>query len=204
MPALTYVQCGKLAVLGVVSSMCQRGPGLRRDDGPIGLLTRSVVDCSFWCLGSTYQTRTERYTPSGQNLYSDPKAERQMATSYKVPWADIYALNEYFYKEPVAGVAGAYMRTHKPYIVIAKKLGNALKALELARAVTITPYDGSWETAKFDIDEPPKYFIYGMPDGSQSLVDIHIIRLGEHLCPKQDLNFVLQDGDIIVPGALIC
>jgi hypothetical protein len=127
-----------------------------------------------------------------------------MVTAHKIPLAEIYALDEYYFKEPVAGVPGAYTRTHKPYIVVANKFGNALRTLELARAVTITPYDGSWETAKFEIGEPPKYYIYKLPDGRKSLIDIHILRLGEDLCPKQDLNFALRDGDIIVPGALIC
>ena len=91
-----------------------------------------------------------------------------MDISHKVPFAEIYARDEYYFKEPVVGVVGAFMRTCKPYIVVANTLGKALKTLELARAVILTPYDGSWEAVKFETGEPPKYFVYATSDGFES------------------------------------
>ena len=50
-----------------------------------------------------------------------------------------------------------------------------------------------------------KYFIYydeKAPDGV--LVDIHINRRGETICPKQNLDFVLEKNDEIRFGAPAC
>jgi hypothetical protein len=127
-----------------------------------------------------------------------------MTALHNPPLVEIYALDEFYSREPVAGVQGAFRRLHQPYIVFANVFGDALKKLELARSVKITPYDGSWEGSKFEHGEQPKYFIYKKTDGAQALADIHIFRHGEYVCPKQDLTFALRTGDIIVPGMLIC
>jgi len=50
-----------------------------------------------------------------------------------------------------------------------------------------------------------KYFIYygeKAPDGV--LVDIHINRRGDTICPKQNLNFVLEKNDEIHFGVPAC
>ena len=127
-----------------------------------------------------------------------------MPASLNPPLVEIYALDEFYLRQPVVGITGAFQRLHPSYIVFAKVFGDALKKLELARSVKITPYDGSWETLKFTHGEQPKYFIYKKADGIQTLADIHILRRGEEICPKQDLMFALCDGDIIVLGMLIC
>jgi hypothetical protein len=127
-----------------------------------------------------------------------------MAGRLNPPLVEIYALDEYYNREPVPGVLGAFRRLHQPYIVFANVLGDALKKLELIRSLRITPYDGSWEHLKFAPGEELKYFVYEKPDGYRTLTDIHIFGRGEETCPKQDLSFALRDGDIIVPGMLIC
>jgi len=58
-----------------------------------------------------------------------------------------------------------------------------------------------------------KYFIHtDLESGKQKLVDIHILRGvkehivigGESICIEQNINFEIQDGDIIDMGPLIC
>ncbi len=127
-----------------------------------------------------------------------------MAARLNPPLVEIYALDEFYSREPVPGIKGLFVRASLPYLAFANALGDALSKLESARAVKITPYDGSWEGAKFQPGEQAKYFVYEKPDGSRTLTDIHIRRLGEEICPRQDLTFALRDGDIIVPGGLIC
>lgn len=117
---------------------------------------------------------------------------------------ELYGIDEFYAREPVPGLNGLFVRAGPTYFAFANVLGEALSKLELARNVKITPYNGSWEAVKFAPGEQAKYFIYEKSDGSRTLVDIHILRRGEELCPKQDLTFALCDGDIIVPGALIC
>lgn len=45
------------------------------------------------------------------------------------------------------------------------------------------------------VEEPPPAF---------GNTDIHILRDGTELCPKQDLAFSLQDGDVVVFEVLFC
>ena len=131
-------------------------------------------------------------------------SSEHMIKSPNPPLVELYALDEFYSREPVIGVKGAFLRVHRPYIVFAKMLGDALTKLELARSVKITPYDGSWDGVAFVPGEQPKYFIYESADGTRRLADIHINRMGDEICPKQDLTFALRDGDIIIPCALIC
>ncbi len=84
-------------------------------------------------------------------------------------------------------------------------LGEALKLLEGQHSVCLTPYDGSWDSTPFESADERKYFIFN--DGGRfgdTLVDIHVERAGEEICPKQDLNFPLIDGDLIIFGVLVC
>lgn len=37
-----------------------------------------------------------------------------------------------------------------------------------------------------------------------SLVDIHIVRGDAELCPKQNLDFALEDADMVELGPLLC
>lgn len=70
--------------------------------------------------------------------------------------------------------------------------------------VVITPYDGSNPAVPFAPDEAPKYLVYRLGDGSFRLVDVHVQRDGEWVCPKQDLAFEVSDADEIEIGELIC
>ena len=36
------------------------------------------------------------------------------------------------------------------------------------------------------------------------LVDLHVIRGEESICVKQNLNFILQENDMVEMGTLIC
>jgi hypothetical protein len=163
---------------------------------------------SLASIGTMAVIHSKRTAPSFASLStafnSNRKTAEHMAARLNPPLVEIYALNEHHYREPVAGVPGAFRRLHQPYIVYANVLGDALKKLELARSVKITPYDGSGEHIKFAPGEQPKYFFYETPDGARTLVDIHIRGRGEEICPKQNLSFALRDGDIIVPDILIC
>lgn len=94
-------------------------------------------------------------------------------------------------------------RPEPPFQAEAAMLGDALRAYEKAFGVVITPYDGSVPEVPFPPGEPARYFFYRKADG-RKLVDIHIERGEDVICPKQDLEFPLRDGDVIQIGALIC
>jgi hypothetical protein len=57
-------------------------------------------------------------------------------------------------------------------------------------------------------DDSPKYFLYfELGDGKDDvarLVDIHVNRRGDEICPKQDLTFPLKAGDIVEILQCIC
>ena len=83
--------------------------------------------------------------------------------------------------------------------------GEALKLYADRHDIRLTPYDGSWDSLPSESKSEPKYFFFN--DGGRFgdiLVDIHVERGGEDICPKQDLEFPLLDGDIINIGALAC
>lgn len=72
-------------------------------------------------------------------------------------------------------------------------LGELLERLEAASGIRVVPHD------------PPKYFRY-YPVGSTEfyLVDVHVSRDGDEICPKQDLTFLLESGDSVEAGLLAC
>lgn len=76
----------------------------------------------------------------------------------------------------------------------AATLGELLRELERSTGARVVPHD------------PPKYFrYYASPDAVEyELVDIHVERNGECLCPKQDLGFSLLLNDKVIPGPLAC
>jgi len=91
-----------------------------------------------------------------------------------------------------------------PFLVDAQTLGDALSAYEERFSVDIKPYDGSIDHFPLEAGTPPKYFFYVQADGDQFVVDIHVTRGNEELCPKQDLVFALLADDLIEIGGLIC
>jgi hypothetical protein len=80
-------------------------------------------------------------------------------------------------------------------------LGEAIREYEQAFGVNITPYDASAALALLEADERPRYFVYAstLANGEREeiLVDIHVERHGEEICPKQDLTFRLLRGDVV-------
>jgi hypothetical protein len=80
-------------------------------------------------------------------------------------------------------------------------LGQAIWEYERAFGVTITPHDASAGLDLLEADERPKYFVYASTLASgereEFLVDIHVERLGEEICPKQDLTFRLLRDDVV-------
>ena len=91
----------------------------------------------------------------------------------------------------------------EPLIVEATTLGDAIQAYEQEFGLSITPYDGTLPRAAFAHGEAPKYFFYTKADSTQ-LVDIHIQRGDEEICPKQDLSFILLEDDVLHIGSLVC
>ncbi|BBB64394.1 hypothetical protein UNDYM_0141 [Undibacterium sp. YM2] len=73
-------------------------------------------------------------------------------------------------------------------------LGELLVNLERKTGIFVIPND------------EPKYFKYFNTRQSSEfmLVDIHITRGGEVICPKQDLDFVLLPTDKVDAGLLGC
>lgn len=90
-----------------------------------------------------------------------------------------------------------------PVRVAARFLGEALDGYSAMFGVSFSLYEGEpgpdpWPHGG------PKYFHYRKAADDQLLVDIHILRDGEEICPKQNLDFELQAGDIIQIGVLVC
>lgn len=87
-------------------------------------------------------------------------------------------------------------RTPGGMLIEARTLGEAIARACTYFGVAILPHD------------PPKWFrVYQTPDLSSDhykLVDIHIYRGEENICPKQDLDYPLQEADIVSIGALAC
>jgi hypothetical protein len=72
-------------------------------------------------------------------------------------------------------------------------LGELIANLGIATTIRLIPH------------HPPKYFRFiDSSHGIDALVDVHISRNGEHICPKQDLDFLLEPDDIVEAGALEC
>ncbi|MFG6431683.1 hypothetical protein ACG00Y_17315 [Roseateles sp. LYH14W] len=50
-----------------------------------------------------------------------------------------------------------------------------------------------------------KYFEYlDLKSGSMQLVDVHVLRGDQEICPKRDLAFALEPDDLVDIGELIC
>lgn len=87
-----------------------------------------------------------------------------------------------------------------PFCANAGKLKDALRAYEAHFAVTIEPcltlLSGQSEHKYFNVKSPlPK---------QNGLVDIHVFRGKDEICPRQDLGFALEEGDVIEMGSLAC
>jgi len=102
------------------------------------------------------------------------------------------------------GNTDIYFPAVEPVRVQARTLAESLAAYTRELGVQFRPYDGSSAWAPLDRGQPAKYFWYETASGGSSVVDIHIRRGEQSLCPKQDLSFPLQPGDDIVIGPLLC
>jgi hypothetical protein len=94
--------------------------------------------------------------------------------------------------------------TLEPLMVDAKTLAEALAAYGHQYGVRFRAYDGSDPAVPFEDDEPAKYFFYEKADGTSYLVDIHIERGKEEICPRQDLSVWLEPSDRVNIGPLAC
>jgi hypothetical protein len=93
-----------------------------------------------------------------------------------------------------------------PFETEARTLGDALRVFDETFDTRTEKYDGSDPETPF-VDGVPKYFYHSVVFRGRRdklLVDIHIYRRDLKICPKQDLDFVLEDGDLINIGQLIC
>jgi hypothetical protein len=95
-------------------------------------------------------------------------------------------------------------RPEPPFEAEGAVLKDALRVYERAFGAVLTRYDGSLPHVPLRHGEPPRYFFYKRKDGDIQLVDIHIQRGQEEICPRQDTEFPLRDGDVIQIGELIC
>jgi len=92
-----------------------------------------------------------------------------------------------------------------PLRAVAATLGDALAAYQHHFDVVIYPYDGSAADYPIPRDEITKYFWYRSSDSEDQVLDIHISRGSELICPKQNLDFPLIDGDVVEIGvAVVC
>ena len=100
---------------------------------------------------------------------------------------------------------GPYEPHDEPaFMADARTLGEAIAAYSSHFQVVIRPYDGSNPAVPIAPGDEPRYFTYKPKIDDETLVDIHVHRHGEWLCPKQDLDFVLNDGEVVSLSGLIC
>jgi hypothetical protein len=92
-------------------------------------------------------------------------------------------------------------------------LDLALRSEAATLGQAIAEYEGHFNVKVTPMTKPlygiaenvGKYFDCREPKtGMQWIVDIHVFRGGEELCPKQDLQFHLLAEDIVEMGELIC
>lgn len=84
----------------------------------------------------------------------------------------------------------------------AQTLAEALSIYESVFNARITPMQEPLLGLNENIG---KYFDYlDLDNNSKMAVDVHVIRQGETICPKQNLDFVLQKEDIVDIGPLLC
>jgi len=91
--------------------------------------------------------------------------------------------------------SGALVRTRPGLLIVAGTLGEAVTAAAEYFGARIVAHD------------PPKWFrVYDNPDLTEEykLVDIHVLRNGQQICPKQDLSFPLLERDVVNIGVLAC
>ena len=99
---------------------------------------------------------------------------------------------------------GIRLQVPEPLLVHAETLEEALASYTRRFGVRFRPYDGSLPSIPFGPGDPPKFFFYERADGSSILVDIHIERGTDTICPKQDLGVRLQPTDRVNIGRLAC
>lgn len=100
-----------------------------------------------------------------------------------------------FICHPLEREQSALVRSRAGLPIVAQTLGDAVTVAANYFGVRIVPHD------------PPKWFrIYGIPEsrGEYKLVDIHVLRDGKDICPKQDLSFPLLESDVVTIGVLVC
>jgi len=84
----------------------------------------------------------------------------------------------------------------------AETLGDAIKAYEARFDVSISPYSTQITP---DDEDAAKYFLCKDNQAElTSLVDIHIFRGKEEICPKQNISFKLELTDMVELGEPIC
>jgi hypothetical protein len=91
--------------------------------------------------------------------------------------------------------SGALVRSRPGLPIVARTLGEAV--------ATAAEYFGALIVAH----DPPRWFrVYDNPDltAEYKLVDIHVLRNGQEICPKQDLSFPLLEPDVVSIGVLAC
>ena len=101
----------------------------------------------------------------------------------------------------------AYTGSPCPHTDLALKvdaltLGDALARYESHFGVRISVHVDAKDAEEMFGD---KYFRYvDEMSGENKLVDIHVIRGNSELCPKQNLDFILENTDIVEIGPLLC
>jgi len=91
--------------------------------------------------------------------------------------------------------------TDLAFVSNAETLGDAIQSYEQRFDVTIMPNVSLPGVS----DDGGKYFMHTDNSTAVSvLVDIHIFRGTEEICPKQDMSFKLLQDDMVELGDLIC
>ena len=95
-------------------------------------------------------------------------------------------------------------REREPNSLVRSKPGLSILAGTLGEAVaTAAEYFG----VRIVPHDPPKWFRVYESSGDTThykLVDIHIHRNGQEICPKQDLAYPLMESDVVTIGVLAC
>jgi hypothetical protein len=104
---------------------------------------------------------------------------------------------------PCEREAGAEIRTKTGKQIEAATLGEAIAEAEKILSARIVPHFAL--KYLLPLAGPRKYFRVYAPDCVKyRLVDIHVYRDKENICPKQNLSFPLLESDIVGIGGLVC
>jgi hypothetical protein len=105
--------------------------------------------------------------------------------------------------DEISAIYGVRVVTQRAaFMVNASTFGRALSIYCRYFRCKLTPFSGELPEAWGGCGDQASYFEYTPEHGEERILDIHIQRGDEIVCPKQNLDFPLDDGDLITIGVI--